>query len=383
MSFSRKSGIFLLVLLIIIVIGFIWEASKPSRFLEVMIINKTVPSTKECNHSGFVWVLNKLNIRKSDNSRYKSKVDYYGFVPISPSKSREYTIRRFTLSDVLFKADDLDMLYITDTYGVSAEDWYRGISPGTTSMLYGGLNQNDFFLLRELKKRHKLILMEFNMLASPTSELMRHRTEDLFQFKWSGWIGKTFQSLDTLKNIEIPTWVIRNYEQNSGSKWTFSEPGIVLIHENGNVLVLEKGKHLNDQLVTIQTVEKGIKELQLPKTQKIDFWFDIITFEPVNEALSMYMLDLTQEGFSELKSNGIPNTFPAIIRHREDARYYYFAGDFSKRTMNQATAQFSGVSEVNQFYYKLFGRSGSARDFYWNFYFPLISGIINQELERK
>jgi hypothetical protein len=55
-----------------------------------------------------------------------------------------------------------DALYFTDTYGVFFNDWYTGINKSRKSrMLYGGLNNNDYLLVNEMKNKNKLIEEDF------------------------------------------------------------------------------------------------------------------------------------------------------------------------------------------------------------------------------
>ena len=62
------------------------------------------------------------------------------------------------------------LVYFADTYGVFFNDWYRGIIKARKSRkLYGGLNNNDFLLIKEMKDRNKLIIMEYNSFDYPTA----------------------------------------------------------------------------------------------------------------------------------------------------------------------------------------------------------------------
>ena len=50
-------------------------------------------------------------------------------------------------------------------------DWYKGINNSRKSRkLYGGLNNNDFLLIKEMKDRNKLIILEYNSFDYPTAQ---------------------------------------------------------------------------------------------------------------------------------------------------------------------------------------------------------------------
>ena len=100
------------------------------------------------------------------------------------------------------------MLYIiADTYGVFFNDWWTGINKSRKSRkLYGGLNNNDFLLLKEMKDRNKLIIMEYNSFDFPTAQFESVRTQEKLGIVFSGWSGKYFSSLDTTSKISRFGW---------------------------------------------------------------------------------------------------------------------------------------------------------------------------------
>ena len=76
------------------------------------------------------------------------------------------------MSDLINLAEKNDAVYFTDTYGVFFNDWFRGINKSRKSRkIYGGLNNNDFLLLKEMKDRNKLIIMEYNSFDYPNGSV--------------------------------------------------------------------------------------------------------------------------------------------------------------------------------------------------------------------
>lgn len=85
-----------------------------------------------------------------------------------------YDIARVRLSEIINLAEQNDVIYLTDTYGVYFNDWYRGINRSRRSrMIYGGLNNSDYLLLKEMCDRNKLVIAEYNTLGHPTPPLER------------------------------------------------------------------------------------------------------------------------------------------------------------------------------------------------------------------
>jgi hypothetical protein len=244
-------------------------------------------------------------------------------------------------------------------------------------LIYGGLNQNDYMLLSEMKRKNKLVITEFNLLASPTSELIRNKTENLFDFYWTGWTGCYFKSL-SISNPNLPKWVTDLYEKKNKKKWDFIGQGTILVHESGNILVLENKKHLNYPAVKIISSAYGSKEYHLPEYQNYSFWFDIIKPGKSNTVVASYNLDLTAEGKKILNDALIPGNFPAVIEHLGDYKFYYFAGDFSDRNIFYLSSYFGGISSIARVF--SLKNSNSKNAFFWRFYLPLVENIVKKDI---
>jgi hypothetical protein len=273
------------------------------------------------------------------------------------------------------------MAYYTDTYGVTYQDIHnRPPDKFHSPLVYGGLNQNDYLLLSEMKRKNKLILAEFNILASPTSDLIREKTELLLDFNWTGWIGRYFSSL-ALANTNLPEWVIAKYEQKYKKKWLFDGDGIVLVQEKGDIIVLDTKTYLTNPFPQIITGDYGQKAYQLPGSQNYSFWFDIIKPGTTNKVVSTYRLRTNKEGNALLDKIGLTNEFPAIIEHLDDYKFYYFAGDFSDRDITFGTSYFKGFSRIAKVFYT--SNSTSQNAFFWRFYLPLIHSILDKSFDKR
>jgi len=243
-------------------------------------------------------------------------------------------------------------------------------------MIYGGLNNSDYSFLKEMKDRNKLIIAEYNILGFPTPELDRNKVEGLLDIHWTGWIGKYFSSLDTLNNPELPEWIYHLYRTQNHKPWNFHSSGIVFIQFNNRVVVLENQLDLDFEVPYIYSSDHAMKSYNLPYKVNYAYWFDII--EPgKNEVLANYKIHTNARGDSVLMANFIPSEFPAVIEGANNAPLFYFAGDFADNRVKLSTAYFNGIEKCTPFlFYK--DRPGDRRTFFWEYYRPLMSGILKK-----
>lgn len=369
------------ILIPVIIVSFAFWFVQVDKVYSVYVLDKTVPDNTYSEHKAFFWLLNYHKIINKTGQSYSYKKDYYGFHPVEGEDNTSYKIKSLRLYEILGITDDIDFMYYADSYGVSYEDWYhRPPDKFHSPLMYGGLNQNDYLLLNEMRRKNKLIISEFNMLGSPTSDLVRNKTENLFDFYWSGWTGSYFKSLHS-SNPNLPRWVIDLYEQKYLKKWDFDNSGIVLIHEKGNILVLENKTHLTSEYPQIITDSYGQKEYELPEIQNYTFWFDIIAPGKTNKVVSKFQLSLSAAGIALLKKEKIPAEFPAVIEHLDRYKFYYFSGDFSDLSLSYYSSYFMGFPWLAKTFY--LKNSNSKKAFYWRFYVPLIGHIIEKNVQNK
>lgn len=354
--------------------SFLFWVFQEKKIRNIYILDKTVPNRSYSEHKSFNWVLTHYKYSKPGGKLYSFKRDYYGYFPSDSNNA----IKSLRLYEILSIPDDLDMAYYTDTYGVTYQEIHnKPPDKFHSSLVYGGLNQNDYLLLSEMKRKNKLILTEFNMLASPTSDLIREKTESLFDFTWTGWVGRYFSSL-SLSNTNLPEWIIAKYEQKFQKKWSFEGEGIVLAQEKGDIIVLDAKTCLTYPYPQIITGDYGQKTYHLPGSQYYSFWFDIIKPGSSNKTVSNYKLNTNKEGQAMLEKLGLTNEFPAIIEHLDDYKFYYFAGDFSDRNIMFGSTYFKGFSRIARTFYT--NNSTSQNAFFWRFYLPLIRSILDKNL---
>lgn len=379
-----------IITILISILPFIMYAAwalQPKKELKIAIIDKTVLTTDGDEHKSLNWILTNDKYSKQDGQLYSISDDYYGFFP---QKDKKYAVKDFENYDSLSLknfADNTDAIFLTDTYGLYKKEWYGSNLRGEYSpLIYGGTSKKEIDLLSKMKAEHKLIITEFNTVASPTSVLRRIQFEEMFGLKWTGWAGRYFNNLDTIKNKEIPIWVIRDYKIQHQDQWPFTKAGIVFVKDTGRLEILEYKTDLVYELP--QIISSGInqKRFGIPQKLKYSYWFDVMRTKRSNNVVSVYQISCNTRGDSLLKSMNIPNPFPAVIEHYDkDYKFYYFCGDFSDNPVELFLSRFYGITN---FRWVFFSKNDPAEreSFFWLYYQPLVSAILknyHRELIKK
>ncbi|WP_436371480.1 hypothetical protein [Cytobacillus sp. BC1816] len=334
---------------------------KQDQELNVFILNKTVPDDSYREHKGLVWILNNEKYIKANGDRYSIEDDYSGF---KPGRKSEYSIKPFP--DNLEK---YQVLYLADTYGVYEEE-FNGSNPlgERSSSLYGGLQEEEVIQLEDtlLSSKGKTLIAEFNTFASPSSNEARHRLTNLLNISWSGWIGRYFPDLSS---SEVPVWIKDNYDEGS---WGFKGPGLVFVNSQDYVVVVDESE-LNGEGVDFTFTEKGEGYFGKKAHAPYLYWFDVIEARNQDEILADYSLPLTKAGKSKLQNAGIPDTFPAVIQHKNTAySSFYFAGDYADEAEVPGIYQTRGLSKWKEYF--------SANDsFYWEAYVPMMKKMLQDK----
>lgn len=315
--------------------------------------------------------MNQRFVKKESKSSYSYKKDYNGFFPLRPIREHKWDRNDYRLTDLINFAEKNDAVYFADTYGVYFNDWYRGINKSRKSRkLYGGFNNNDFLLLKEMKDRNKLIIMEYNSFDYPTSPYDAFRTQEKIGIKFSGWTGKYFSTLDTT-SPDFPIWMTGMYRKEYRKPWTFTKAGIVILKEK-DIVVLEEGIHLKNSMPFIVTDTANATKYNVIASVSFDKWFDIIDPQD-NKTVSSFNIETTSVGDTLLSINGLSNSFPAVIQDASE-RVYYFSGDFATGDLPYWTSRFKGVEKLKGILYS--DKPEDPRRFFWLYYRPLINGIF-------
>jgi hypothetical protein len=229
-----------------------------------------------------------------------------------------------------------------------------------------------------MKRKKKLVITEFNTFATPTPRNIARDFENTFKIRWTGWVGRYFDSLDTLQNKELPRWLVENYKRQNHNKWPFKKSGIGFVHISDKIVILENINDLNSEVPFILTSKADAERYNLPTEMKYPFWFDVIQTSRSNKIVSFYDLKVNSSGLRILNENGIPPQFPAVIEHyRNDYKFYYFCGDFADNPISQAGSFFKGISYFRNFFYNN-SIAAERVSFFWEFYRPLLESILDE-----
>ncbi|MFN0290307.1 hypothetical protein [Pedobacter helvus] len=354
----------------------------PKKKLTIAIVDKTVLFTSGQEHASLNWILRNNKYSKTSTDLYQLKKDYFGFFP---NKNRKFDLKgleRFSEKGIEKLSKDAEMAYFTDTYGVYSKEWYleKNIIE-RQRLLYGGLSAQDMLFLKKMKEKKKLVITEFNTFATPTPENVAKDFEQTFKIKWTGWVGKYFDSFDTTQNREIPRWLIDNYKSQNNNQWPFKKSGIAFVSKEDKIVILEYVTHLVSEIPLIVTAKKERQTYRIPKRIKYPFWFDVVQTSRANKIVSFYDIKTNKEGLEILAKNHIPPQFPAIIAHYEkDYKFFYFCGDYADNPISQGGSYFKGIS----YFRKLFYNDDVAAErisFFWEFYKPMIETILERYRE--
>jgi len=370
--------VFFTVLLTPIVMFVLWWI-KPSSQVGITIIDKTVLDKRHEEHESLFWHLNYNKWQHPETQkRYRASQDYFGFFPEKKQKYKLLGLEgksKLALDSIAFNSK---YLYIVDSYGIYHNEWYDdGDEKERSKHLYGGLSKEDLYLLKKMDSAGKTIIAEFNTIANPTKVDIRKQFEDQFGLKWTGWIGRNFESLDTIRNKELPSWLIQNYVKQY-EKWPFTNAGIVFVNENDRIEILEIGTALKESVPMIYTHKSFVDASGMDASVYYPFWFDIMEIGPELEALAYYHVPTTPYGDSLLLSYKIPYFFPAVIRRKvtkQKAAFYYFAGDFCDNPISMKRSYFRGITKISAFYYDETD-NGDRQTFFWRYYLPLLDVIL-------
>ncbi|TBW28641.1 hypothetical protein [Gramella sp. KN1008] len=377
-------GFIIIVISIPLLMWLAWMIT-PNTRLVIAIIDKTVLTKNGQEHISLNWVLNNEKYTKTSDKAYEVSRDYFGFFPEDNENFQLKGLERFPYPKLDQLSEDADLVYFTDTYGIYNNEWFKkGDVNERSGILYGGLGDKDIYLLQKMKEKNKLIIAEFNTIGSPTAYRNRKEFEEMFKMKWTGWTARYFDNLNIRENKEIPAWLIRNYKNAHGGSWPFKKSGIAFVNDNDQVVILEQDTHLNISMPYIITSEEFQDEFSLPERIKYPFWFDVIVpDENINRAVSRFQISANDKGLAQLKEFGIPSSFPAVLNHSgPDYDFFYFSGDFADNPVSFNSSYFKGIGFFKGFFYDK--RSViERRSFFWNYYRPLLTTILDEYYNEK
>ncbi|GHH98054.1 hypothetical protein [Neobacillus kokaensis] len=366
---TKKTGIMAggIVLLFLLFSSPIWLwIIQPSKELNVLIVDKTVPDQSYREHKGIVWLLNHFKLKKNGNEAYDPKDDYVGFVPADQPPA-------FKTRELPKDLSKYDVLYVADSYGVYEDEYMGENKEGNRSkLLYGGMTSDEVSRIgTSLMANHQTLIAEFNTFGSPTEPQTREDFYQLLNAQWTGWMGRYFNELS---NNEVPVWLKQNYEKQYGKPFAYKGNGLVFVNDTDQVVVLTE-KDISNAPVKFNATAKGSKALNLKQNIDYNYWFDITEASDAKEVQANFELSLLPSGKQKLKEHQIPFSFPAVIHHQaESYDSYYFAGDFADQENLPSFYQVKGIPDWERLF--SFEEKGRTDTFYWKAYVPMMKEIM-------
>jgi hypothetical protein len=356
----------------------------PSASMGVVIIDKTVSGKNFQEHQSLHWLLNHFKFTKSDGSIFDESKDYFGFFPGDK-------IDEFEIADLSGQTDsqkqqileNSQLVYFSDTYGVYENDLKEEPSLTPSKKIYGGMDTFDLSFMKQAYQEEIDIIGEFNTIASPTKKEVRKEFEEFVGIKWTGWIARYFDELDTVLNEELPPWLVASYKKQHQEVWDFSGPAMVFLHENGQVEILKDKIEIKNSVPNIMSSPKSQEAYGIPEIVKYPYWIDIIFVSREFEVISYYDLAPTDAGIVKLSELGLPRYFPAVVMKKNGAgKLYYFSGDFADNPVSGSSYNFYGIEKLWRMF--LHSEDYSQRNsFFWNYYYPLMGSILKDTYQRN
>jgi hypothetical protein len=374
---------FILILVGIPLISYLIWFSTPSQTAGILVIDKTVRDKSYTEHQGIFWTLEHSKIEKTDGGFYDPSVDYLGFFPNGKEtfgEKKDLGGKSKAQIDSLVAKHDL--VFLADTYGVFENDFTKPPVESPSKKIYGGMDLAEIQLISSAKRQGKTVIAEYNAMASPTPKPIRMEFENLMGIKWTGWIGRYFDELDTAQNKDIPRWMVRQYQNQHGA-WNLIGPGLIFLKETGEIEAFIFNRDVLNKTPLIRTQKVNKHGFTLPQVVPYPDWFDVVMIERDYQVVSYYDINPTAEGLKRLRAMGLPRFFPAVVfRQLENSRQYYLAGDFSEIKESLGSPRFSGLPFLWRSLY-VAADFTDRRSFFWNYYNPLLEQMIDQALETK
>ncbi|WP_194974433.1 hypothetical protein [Aquiflexum lacus] len=361
----------------------IWYLTPSSPF-GVLLVNKTVPNQAYQEHQSVHWLLNHFKYTKLNGGFYDKSKDYFGFFPGNTlEESSINDLSSLSSSEIDNLLNKNELIYYADTYGVYENDFNGPILESPSKKIYGGMDQSDMKLLKAAFAKEVDIIAEFNTIASPTGKAVRMEFENLAEIKWTGWITRYFDELDTLLNNDLPRWLIKGYVNQHDGVWGLAGPGMVFVHENGSLEILQFGKDFLNNVPNIISTSKNQKKYEIPEIVKYPYWIDVILVSRDFEVISYYDLLPTEEGLDKLREMGVPRYFPAaVVKENGQGKFYYFCGDFADNPVSGSSYKFFGISKLWRMFLQAEDYS-QRNSFFWNYYYPLMKNILKDSEARQ
>lgn len=372
MKTKKRFFIALVIILLLPLIGYaVWILRKGTP-LQVFVVNKSMKNFKGSENKAFNYVLNTRKILATGHRAYNLRTDHYGLY----WNNGDYRVNFPRLKELDRTAEKYDLFYYADAAGIRTSDLQKFTEAEEDRLVYGGINNTDYNLIKEIVSFHKPIVLECNFFGPPTDLLVRYNLEKMLDVYYVGWIGKYVRDLEGQADMSSGVDWKKLYIDYTGNTWNFSGKGIVFINLDAQrIVVLEEGKDINTLKGLIFTGEEGRKEFKLPAKVCYEGWF-MLLHPGENDVISSFDLQATEEGLRKLNEFGVPESFPALIRM--DENFYFMSGDFGKCSSSSFLPKVFGIGQI---YNKIKSFSHKSSNFFYSYYQPFMNRIVKDAIE--
>ena len=363
------------IVLVIVSMFVIWHLL-PRKELNVSVMDKTVLSYSKDDeiikdnvyrkHRGFYWIMNQQKYVKPDGTNYDYKTDYFGPM-LDEEGDYDHSVE---FNDATSKPD---MVYLSDAYGLGNDTFghYNGGTP-----LNGGISDDDMSYINFAYESGAPIIAEATLFSSPLSDSVRAQLISMLGVTPTKWIGRYIVDLEDF--TDVPDWAPPMYEQQEGVEWRFTGPGILLVSEDGKIIILEQNTDfISKDLLKIYINEDYKREFGGCDRCNFYNWFELIEPNYGVENIATLEFDLNATGMEKIREISKTPRFCAISRRQEEgyAPVYFFAGDCNDYVNGERYGNFLFANEF--FKFLSYDRQGDISNFFWRFYNPLIRKILN------
>lgn len=342
----------------------LWRA-QDAKALRVVVVDYTVPFDNYTEHVGLMWLLNHLKIpAPGGQDTWEPARDYVGYDPTD----REHPRRLEEAS-----LENVDWIYISDTYGVYHDD-LEGIETYSAHMdfnepVFAGLSRGDVRAMERHVDRGGSLFLEFNSFCAPTEASVRRRAEQLVGVRWTGWVGRYF--LDLYKTEDVPHWLPRLFAEQFPGQELPREPTLVLMDRSARLLLLPS-RDKEAVMPLIELTHQGRQRYgDFPAAPYFN-WFAVTRERPGSQVLARMLLPEDPVFYRKLKARGLPHEFAFLVETRRGAsRSFYVGGDFSEVDFDPGWYSMWGIVALQRWLHSD-TREVSARSAFWGFFAPVL-----------
>ncbi len=377
-----------LLILIFLIGGYLltWHLLS-AREINLLVVDKTVPEKDYREHRAIFWIAEHRRFTGPEEQFYKMDEDYLGYHPETGAKE--------TLSEE--DLTDLDLLYLADTYGIY--DYEEGIEVYEEKLphehqgielIYGGFDKDEVEAIEDFTTAEERILVgEHNIIGYPTylDPEAAERLQELFAVNYEGWLARYYDDLN-----ETAYWLKELYTRIYGREWDLEGAGMVFVREDvtglgwyTDLVIIEQDQ-FNAPWPVVKSTEHELLDGAASEVPYL-YWMELLKVDEDDEhteVLAHYELPVDEESREALRARGLPDRFPAMIKHAPpgEAKCIYFAGDFADQLPALLPAGLTGSAAIQRFISYIPGLPVQYR-FYFQWYEPVLNNILDAGVKEE